>query len=348
LIGTGLSFLPVNRAKVATFLDREKLAEVLRRKTPTTYFWCDMTDLFGEWVLDAEIDGCYAVMALTPRHTHMILTKRAQRMHDYFRAPDLYDRILRAAQVFRAERSELCSVGISDPALHPPRWIYKGVSAGNQPAADKQIPWLLKTSAAVRYLSAEPLLGPMNLGPYLKRCRTIHVCASVEGMLANRSFDALTNDGKPMTRAEAEAELRALADTGVKVIRVSDDCVGFSDQTGCPGHPHPRLDLVIDGGESGPRLTHPDWFRSLRDQCQAAGVKYFHKQNGDWVPFYDRDRDDPDWQNVPRNNAKVKRLNLAGGCGFHGDRVVYFRRRKESDGRLLDGREWNEMPAVRQ
>jgi protein gp37 len=88
LIGTGLSFLPVNRAKVETFLDRSKLEEVLRRKKPTRYFWCDMTDLFGEWVPDAMIDACFAVMALTPHHTHMVLTKRADRMRAYMAAPE--------------------------------------------------------------------------------------------------------------------------------------------------------------------------------------------------------------------------------------------------------------------
>jgi protein gp37 len=358
LIGTGLSFLPVNRAKVETFLDRSKLEEVMRRRKPTRYFWCDMTDLFGEWVPDEMIDACFAVMALTPHHTHMVLTKRADRMREYVRGIDgsaeRADDLNRAACAATEGLSErFCrSYALSiDTGLQRAGWplpnVQLGVSAGNQPSADKQIPALLETPAAVRFLSAEPLLGPLDLSPYVKRGRTIHVSASVEGMIANRAFDDLTDDGKPLSRAEGEAALRAMLAKGVKLISCnSSECIGFSDQTGCPGHAHTRLDLVIDGGETGSRLTHPDWFRSLRDQCRAAGISYFHKQNGDWVPFYDRDVDDPDWRNVPKYTAKVKRLNLAGGQGFHGDRVVYFRRRKDSDGRELDGCEHNDLPAV--
>lgn len=112
---------------------------------------------------------------------------------------------------------------------------------------------------------------------------------------------------------------------------------------------HPKIDWVVCGGESGPgaRPCHPDWIRSLRDQCQAAGVNYFFKQHGEWVPFYDRDKDDPDWQNIPEEKLGVCRLNLAGGHGFHGERVVYFRRvGKKAAGRLLDGVEWSEIPGV--
>src|SRR5688572_12765248 len=80
LIGTGLDFVPANRENVEIFLDDSKLREVLRQKAPTKYFWCDMTDLFGEWVPVEYIDRCFAVMALTPHHTHQVLTKRADRM----------------------------------------------------------------------------------------------------------------------------------------------------------------------------------------------------------------------------------------------------------------------------
>src|SRR5262245_53283923 len=67
------------------FLDESKLAEVLRRKKPTRYFWCDMTDLFGAWVPDEWIDECFSVMGATPQHTHQVLTKRPERMLAYMR-----------------------------------------------------------------------------------------------------------------------------------------------------------------------------------------------------------------------------------------------------------------------
>jgi protein gp37 len=113
------------------------------------------------------------------------------------------------------------------------------------------------------------------------------------------------------------------------------------------------LDWCVAGGESGPgaRPLHPDWARSLRDQCEAAEVPFFFKQWGEWYPFYDRDKDDPDWQHVPEENAVsgIRRLNLAGGSGFHGDRVVYLHRAgKKNAGRLLDGREWDEYPEISQ
>lgn len=108
-----------------------------------------------------------------------------------------------------------------------------------------------------------------------------------------------------------------------------------------------HVDWVIVGGESGPnaRPMHPDWARSIRDQCQAAGVPFFFKGWGEWSPFYDRDMDDPDWRSVPLESERVTRINLHGGHGFHGERVVYFRRvGKKTAGRLLDGREWSELP----
>ena len=86
---------------------------------------------------------------------------------------------------------------------------------------------------------------------------------------------------------------------------------------GGPGDP----DWVICGGESGPgaRPMHPDWARSLRDQCQAAGVRFMFKQWGEYQPL---------------------RQGLASGNG----RVVYHKVGKKAAGRLLDGREWNEYP----
>lgn len=109
-----------------------------------------------------------------------------------------------------------------------------------------------------------------------------------------------------------------------------------------------KLDWIICGGESGPnaRPMHPDWARGLRDQCQAAGVPFFLKQWGRWIPFYDRDIDDPDWHKVPRESNDICRINIEGGHGFHGDRLVYFKSGKPSEHVFLDGKQYHEFPEV--
>ena len=112
-----------------------------------------------------------------------------------------------------------------------------------------------------------------------------------------------------------------------------------------------RLDWIIVGGESGPaaRPMHPDWARSLRDQCAIAFVPFLFKQWGEWEASLDRERDDPDWRADYTNDyvdmGKSKWLNLAGGCGFHGDRFHVMRRvGKKAAGRLLDGVQHDGVP----
>lgn len=92
-----------------------------------------------------------------------------------------------------------------------------------------------------------------------------------------------------------------------------------------------KLDWVICGGESGPgaRPMHPDWARSLRDQCQAADVPFFFKSWGEWSSEY------------PQGVSMTNRERI-----FQGGMSVY-RVGKKKAGRLLDGREWNEMPEVK-
>jgi protein gp37 len=105
---------------------------------------------------------------------------------------------------------------------------------------------------------------------------------------------------------------------------------------------------------------HPDWARSIRDQCKGhddrlhltglPDVAFFFKQWGEWHTTFDRDREDPDWRRcdqIATSDDRGQWLNLAGGQGFHGERVVRVSRDgKRVTGRLLDGREWSEMPAV--
>jgi protein gp37 len=105
----------------------------------------------------------------------------------------------------------------------------------------------------------------------------------------------------------------------------------------------PVLDQVIVGGESGPgaRPTHPDWVRKVRDQCQAAGVAFFFKQWGEWMPIFHG-------INPSENDPKCR---IRDGFTFpasNGEEIGQhmWRVGKKAAGRLLDGREWNEIPEV--
>lgn len=114
-----------------------------------------------------------------------------------------------------------------------------------------------------------------------------------------------------------------------------------------------QLDWVVLGGESGSnaRPMHPDWARSIRDQCAAADVPFHFKQWGEFETHYDRQKDDPDWRQcgtVQRLDPKGQWLNLDGGCGFHGERLVRVSPvGKKRAGRLLDGVEHNGYPEPR-
>jgi protein gp37 len=103
-----------------------------------------------------------------------------------------------------------------------------------------------------------------------------------------------------------------------------------------PADPAGRIHWVIAGGESGPgaRPAHPDWFRSVRDQCQAAGVPFFFKQWGEWSPYQDGQG------NMCR---RFKMADVPNGL----DELAHhrmFRQGKQRAGRLLDGRTWDELP----
>lgn len=150
-------------------VDDEALVLPLRWRKPRKIFVCSMTDLFWDAIPDEAIDRVLAVMMLAPHHTFQVLTKRAQRMRDYFRAPNLYQRILDVADhELRPQRRHLGSIGISNPADAAfRRWIWLGVSVEDQERADERIPLLLQTPTAVRWVSYEPALGPVDFRPWV-------------------------------------------------------------------------------------------------------------------------------------------------------------------------------------
>lgn len=237
--GTGLPFDRRSRDLVDIHLDEKILLQPLRWKKGRRIFVCSQTDLFGEFVPDELIDRVFAVMALCPQHTFQVLTKRADRMQRWAaertgssRAIDV--RIYK--HVFRENGGPL---GDAFPGWPLPN-VWLGVSVEDQRRADERIPHLLRTPAAIRFLSCEPLLEELQLWKL-------------------RSLDYHQNS--------VGYETYPLAG-----MQAMPDC----------DWPHPKIDWVIAGGESGPGARPFDlaWAESLRDQCRAAGTPFFMKQAG--------------------------------------------------------------------
>lgn len=293
-------------------LDRKVLEQPLRWKKPRTIFTLSMSDLFHESIGFEWIDLVFGVMALAPQHRFQILTKRASIMHSYLSSDGRPYLIQKAMDKIRVDLSmkgrpeewrpvvgweehyEVSSFGSKPPSISwplPNLWL--GVSAEDQQRADERIPPLLQTPAAVRFVSAEPLLGPLDIRPYLP--------------------NQIWND--------------------------------------LPSWKQPELDWVIGGGGSGPkaRPMHPDWARSIRDQCQESGVPYFFKQWGHWAPVCEVYCDDP-VNEMDGHTDQVVPLDPDGHIWYewqpppgswYMDPVG-----KKRAGRLLDGREWNQMPEI--
>lgn len=330
------------------------LDQPLRWKKPRQIFVCAHGDLFHENVPDEWIDRVFAVMALAPQHTFQVLTKRPERMRSYLSDTDqlrFAERLMRAARL----SAPLCkpwTVQLADWAIHPGHpaadlplsrdphviaarknaqtfplpnvWLM--VSIEDQPRANERIPHLLATPAAVRGVSAEPLLGPIDL--------TEIIVASGNGW--SDFVNALDHIDAKMFRGE-------------------------------PGS-LPALDWVIAGGESGSgaRPMHPDWVRSLRDQCQAAGVPFHFKQWGEWAPAQDNEIPEkfgPECEGFRCmcSNGYVGKLSIGsafihkphrwpqcfpnGAEGESSCRSVFLQRiGKRAAGRQLDGCTWDEMP----
>lgn len=191
-----------------------------------------------------------------------------------------------------------------------PDHIWIGTSVENQETADKRIPALLKVPAKTRFLSCEPLLGPVNL------------------VMTTAPFDS----------AVCEPGKRPVLGTTLDGIH-----------------------WVIAGGESGPnaRPMHPDWARSLRNQCVDARVPFLFKQHGEWLPVAAQYGDDDfTWKVDPYTNRHIQCLGNDGyvfsdnhdwDCGFqpYPSSNPWFMAKvgKHAAGRLLDGVEWNQFPA---
>jgi protein gp37 len=247
---------------------RHRLEQPLRWRKPRMVFVCSMGDLFHEDVPDEFIASVFGVMARARHHTFQVLTKRPNRLRQI---------------VGEWERDGLTLSEGCTGMIPPNVWV--GTSASTQKDLDANVPHLLSTPASVRFLSLEPLLGPMSVSAYLPPY------------------------GEPDEPIETTATSALLLQS-------------------------PYVNWVIVGGESGPgaRPMHPQWARNIRDQCISAGVPFFFKQWGEWLPGP-----------VAMQEAHAHRLRMLewqDGC-------LTSRVGKKRAGRELDGRTWDEMPEVR-
>jgi protein gp37 len=298
----------------------DHLLDPLRWKKPRRIFVNSMSDLFHENVTDEMRDRIFAVMALCPQHTFQVLTKRPERMLKWFtqhfnvKSPGAREMIFEISHKHPdfVEGREWVAKAANAFDVWPLPNVWLGVSVENQKAADERIPLLLQTPAAVRFLSCEPLLGKLSL-------------------------DRVGPGPWPLFGP------------------LSGYCSKHFPRHHCHcDRQQASIDWVIAGGESGPnaRPMHPDWVRSLRDQCADAGVPFFFKQWGEYVTYIDREKDDPDWaldySKRYADEGRTQWLNLAGGRGFHGERFHVMRRiGKSLAGNLLDGQKHHAFPEVR-
>jgi len=164
------------------------LRKPLGRKTPTRYFVNSMGDLFHEAVPDEAIDRVFAVMALCPQHDFLVLTKRSARMREYLKP---FDR--RRSDGLGEAVIALGYDGHLESLPWPLPNVWLGVSAEDQRRADERIPELLATPAAVRFVSAEPLLGPIDLTA-IERTREIGYMRPLDGRF--RTLDWIIAGGE--------------------------------------------------------------------------------------------------------------------------------------------------------
>ncbi|AVQ81683.1 phage Gp37/Gp68 family protein [Variovorax sp. PMC12] len=254
-------------------------------------FCASLADVFDNAVDPQWRADLFELIAATPNLDWLLLTKRIGNVGNMLPVPFDFER------------------------LYPHVWI--GATVVNQAEADRDIPKLQAVSAAKRFLSMEPLLGPV-------------------------SFRWATWVDRPRMHRE----------------------------NGCEHHLDGMrgIDWVIVGGESGARARpmHPDWARSLRDQCQEAGVPFLFKQWGEWTA-HDvdpngasshlccidrnggecalsrgadmREKGEP-WWHLPAHPGR----GTWGPDGIPAGVVEVRRTGKKAAGRLLDGREWNGVP----
>jgi protein gp37 len=254
-----------------------KLGDPLRWSKPTEVFTNSMSDVGHEGYSDAEILGLWGIMACAPIHTFQVLTKRPKRLVEVFKraagGTDVHARdnmVLRVACYEAAValisakapakdcalllgRLMAAQASVKPDACWPPPNIHVGVSTEDQATATARIPLLFQIPNALAWISAEPLIGPIDL----------------RGL----------GDGSWFDREGADL-YDALHGTAYWSSGAEHGKSGG-----------PRLAWVVVGGESGQgaRACAVPWIKKVVDDCRGAGVPVFVKQLGAVATVDDRD-----------------------------------------------------------
>jgi protein gp37 len=219
----------------------ERLEQPLHWRKPRRVFVNSLADLFHKSVPDEFIAQVFAVMASAQRHAFQLLTKRHARMRSLLSSPAFQSAV--SAATAGLSRRGLPDFRVLDVWPLPNVWL--GVSVEDRHWAGIRIPALLDTPAAVRWVSAEPLLGPLRL-PFLEEYDACTCGAGPGGYYGMHERGCGTEPGPAWGRLHW---------------------------------------IVAGGESGpGARPMHPSWPRALRDQCQEAGVPFFFKQWGEWAP----------------------------------------------------------------
>ena len=271
---------------------RDRLKEPLAWRKPRRIAVSLMGDLFHKDVPFAWIDDVFEIMALSGQHTFLVLTKRPERMAEYLtRTVSDQGDTWNAGQA-NIEGAAWRLIGEPDAqGLHwTRRWplpnVWLGVSVENQAAANERIPWLLKCPAAVRFLSMEPMLAPVNLRNICHQTEHDGYRSfgnfwdyNCENDCTWRGFESELEPDPDQPEADAE-------NNGVRYV--CPEC--YSDSALMEREKDaPKIDWVIVGGESGPkaRICDVDAVRRIVEDCRLAGVRCFVKQLGSNPYLYD-------------------------------------------------------------
>lgn len=300
----------------------DKLAEPLRWRKPRLVEVCPDGDLFGDEVGDKEISAVFGVMAACPQHTFLVLAKRTERLPKWFawisylvgdgEIPPLACDPLAGCEIQASRRVKLpvrrVGTGHCSPSWPLPNLLL-GVHFETQADADARLPHLLQCpAAALRWAHVVPREG-------------IDLSKDETGFYCNAC-------GK-VTQGVNGGDCAACGD-----VRTRTRC--YID----------NLDWVRIAGETGrnARPMHPQWVRSLRDQCVAAGVPFWFDGWGEWVP-----------DSHPKDADEIVRecLQEPGGIWLgpggettheNWETVHMLKVGKRAAGRILDGRTWDELP----